>query len=164
MVEVLVALVVCSIGLLGLAKMESLALASTDVAGTRSIAAIEAASLAAMMHANRGYWASSSVPASITITAASNPYASAGACTTPGTSACTPILMASYDLQQWAVGLQALLPGYSAVIACAAPVVSVSPASCTITINWIENAVAINAQQTNITGLAAPSYVLYVEP
>ena len=35
LVEILVALIVSSIGLLGLAKMEALALASTDVAGTR---------------------------------------------------------------------------------------------------------------------------------
>ena len=40
LVEVLVSLVVVSVGLLGLAKMESLAIASTGVASSRSLAAI----------------------------------------------------------------------------------------------------------------------------
>ena len=43
LVEVMVALIVVSVGLLGLAKMEAVALASTTVAGNRSLAAIEAA-------------------------------------------------------------------------------------------------------------------------
>jgi len=63
LVEVMVALVVCAIGLLGLAKMESLAVASTSVAAARSIAAIEASSLAAAMHANKAYWAAGTAPA-----------------------------------------------------------------------------------------------------
>ena len=63
LIEVMVALVVCSIGLLGLAKMESLALSSEDLSGNRTIAAIEASSLAAMMHADRGYWATSAATA-----------------------------------------------------------------------------------------------------
>ena len=38
------------------AKMQAAALSNTAVASTRSLAAIEAASLASSMHANRGYW------------------------------------------------------------------------------------------------------------
>src|ERR1700678_4179404 len=56
LVEVMVALVVCCVGLLGLAKMEALSISSTGIAGARSLAAIEASSLAAAMHADRGYW------------------------------------------------------------------------------------------------------------
>src|SRR5262249_11240834 len=62
LVEVMVALAITAVGLLGLAKMESLAVSSTQVASARSLAAIQASSLAAAMHANPGYWASGVVP------------------------------------------------------------------------------------------------------
>jgi type IV pilus assembly protein PilV len=175
LIEVMVALVVCSIGLLGLAKMESLAIASQDVSGTRSIAAIEASSLAAMMHTDRGYWSTASVTASAVVTGGGltgpNAYNitdttlafASNFCTTAGTGSCTPILMAANDLYNWGTGLQALLPGYTATIVCT-PTVTTTPVTCTITINWVENAVAANAQQTNITALATPSYTLNVEP
>src|ERR1700730_15922206 len=54
LIEVMVAVIVLSAGLRGVAKMQALALSSTNVANVRSIAAIEAASLAATMHENRG--------------------------------------------------------------------------------------------------------------
>jgi type IV pilus assembly protein PilV len=73
LMEVMVALVVSTVGLLGLAKMEALGLSSTSVAGSRSLAAIEASSLAAAMHANPGYWAAGIAPPSIVITAGT-PY------------------------------------------------------------------------------------------
>lgn len=184
LIEVMVALVVCSIGLLGLAKMESLALASEDVSGTRTIAAMQASSLAAMMHADRAYWSSTSVTASAVLTGGSASYnvtdtnlAYGGtACTTAGSGSCTPLQMAAYDLYNWASGvsgttfggLQALLPGYTATIACT-PTVTITPVTCTITITWVENAVAANAQQTNISNITtstagAPTYTLNVEP
>jgi type IV pilus assembly protein PilV len=56
LVEVLVALLVISIGLLGIAKMQALALANTNGGRLRALAAIEAASLAASMQAERNYW------------------------------------------------------------------------------------------------------------
>jgi len=175
LIEVMVALVVCSIGLLGLAKMESLALASEDVSGTRTIAAMQASSLAATMHADRGYWGGASVTASAVVTWVSGAVnitdttlATAATCTTSGSSSCTPVQMAAYDLQNWGTALQPLLPGYTATIACL-PAVATAPVTCTITINWVENAVAANAQQTNITAITgstsgAPSYTLNVEP
>jgi len=36
--------------------------------------------------------------------------------------------------------------------------------TCTIQIQWVENAVAANAQQTNMAGIQLPTYVLYVQP
>jgi type IV pilus assembly protein PilV len=176
LIEVMVALVVCSIGLLGLAKMESLALSSEDVSGTRTIAAMQASSLAAMMHADRGYWASTSATASATISGSAGALvitdsnlAATAACTTAGTGSCTPIQLAAYDVQAWANQLAVLLPAYQAIIACT-PTVTITPVTCQITIKWVENAVAANAQQTNIgslTGagsLASPTYTFNVEP
>jgi type IV pilus assembly protein PilV len=182
LIEVLVALVVCSIGLLGLAKMESLALSSEDVSGARTIAAMQASSLAAMMHADRGYWGSSSATASAIVTGGAGTYSVSDTtltfggnyCTTSGAGSCTPIQMAANDLYNWAsgvpsaattYGLQNLLPGYQATIACT-PTVTAAPVTCTITISWVENAVAGDSQQqTNIAALAgATTYTLSVEP
>ncbi|HUD32460.1 MAG TPA: type IV pilus modification protein PilV, partial [Variovorax sp.] len=56
LLEVLVAIVLVSIGLLGFAKMQALALSSTSVAGNRSMVSMQAGSLAAAMHGNRAFW------------------------------------------------------------------------------------------------------------
>jgi type IV pilus assembly protein PilV len=165
LVEVLVALVVVSVGLLGLAKMESLALSSTTVAGVRSVAAGQAANLAAMMHADQDFWQSSIVPISTTFTSATIP-AAAQVCTTPGISACGPQAMASYDLNVWATALKGVLPFYSTTITCSVPA-GTAPASCVIQITWFDNAVAMTAQQANGTvamSALATNYTLFVQP
>jgi len=72
LLEVMVALVIIAIGMLGIAKMQGLALSSTTASRARALAAIEASSLAAAMQANRTYWASTSAPSSIIITTAPN--------------------------------------------------------------------------------------------
>jgi type IV pilus assembly protein PilV len=169
LVEVMVALVVCSVGLLGLAKMESLALSSTGVAGSRSIAAIQASSLAAAMHANPGYWAAGVAPASTSIsviggvlTITDPGLATVTTCLTPGATSCTPALMAAYDVRQWATALQTVLPGYLTTINCTITVGI--PVTCTIQIQWSENAVAGNGKQTNMANLAQPTYILFVQP
>jgi len=118
LMEVMVALVVSTIGLLGLAKMEALAMSSTGVASSRSLAAIEASSLAAAMHANPGYWQAGTAQASYTIsgTATTNPYAASPTCTLTGTSSCSVQAMAFNDLNQWAGAVSQVLPGYLATI------------------------------------------------
>jgi len=65
LLEVMVALVVLSVGLLGVVKLESVAYSSTNVASKRSLAALQAASLAAAMHVNRGYWNSPDVSGAV---------------------------------------------------------------------------------------------------
>jgi type IV pilus assembly protein PilV len=67
LLEVMVALVVTSIGLLGIAKIQALAYASTGTASIRSLVAMQVSGLAASMHADRTYW-SGLAPPSITIT------------------------------------------------------------------------------------------------
>jgi type IV pilus assembly protein PilV len=160
LVEVMVALVICSVGLLGLAKLESLALSSTGVASSRSLAAIQASSLAAAMHANPGYWAAGFAPATTTVSATNN-FSSASPCLTAGTSSCIPSAMAAFDLQQWAIQLGNVLPGYYATITCST---GAFPVTCNIQIQWVENAVSANAQQTNMAGMQVPTYILYVQP
>jgi type IV pilus assembly protein PilV len=169
LVEVMVALVVCSVGLLGLAKMESLAVSSTTVASSRSIAAIQASSLAAAMHANPGYWAAGVAPASTSISyvagalTISDPgLATVTTCTTAGAGSCVPGSMAAFDVQQWAAAVNGVLPGFLATVTCTTTVGVV--VTCTIQIQWTENAVAGNSAQTNMAGLNQPTYILYVQP
>jgi len=177
LLEVMVALVVLCVGLLGILKLEAAAISSTTIAAKRSLAALEGASLASSMHVNRGFWASATSAAitvqgaTATVTANAPTLAAALAAPlgcTPATNAnpCAPADMAAYDLTQWAQALQPLLPNYVAAITCNnAPTLS-----CTVNIVWNENVVAINAQEAiaqaanpNAT-FATPSYTLYVEP
>jgi type IV pilus assembly protein PilV len=158
LVEVMVALIIVAFGLLGLAKMESLALSSTSVAGGRSLAAIEASSMAAAMHANRAYWGTGTAQGVTSVTAASTAPTTA-ICTTAG--ACNASQMALYDLQQWAVALKAVLPNFLGTITCST---TAPPVNCTITIQWAEAGVAIDPHQTNIGNLAVPTYTVFVEP
>jgi type IV pilus assembly protein PilV len=181
LLEVMVALVVLSVGLLGVVKLETVAYASTNIASKRSIAALEAASLAASMHVNRGYWTKTDTSGAIisvtgtttgtTVSVTQNATALAAVvvatqdCTsTSATLPCSPVIAAAYDLQKWAGALQGpnplqpLLPNYQATITCGTQ----NPVSCMINLTWNENAVAINSQETGV--LASPSYTLYVEP
>lgn len=179
LIEVMVALIVLSVGLLGIARMQSLALSSTNTAQRRSIAAIEAASLAAAMHENRGYWTTSD-PAGANISVAGTAFTFTGAplltaagspnCASGGAVPCTPVNVAAYDIRQWATALQQTLPNDQATVACG----TLTPVSCTITIQWFENAVAVNAQAAqqatqnvaNNTPAAIQNttYILYVQP
>jgi type IV pilus assembly protein PilV len=150
LIEVMVALIVVSVGLLGVAKMQALALSSTTSARTRSLVALEAASLASTMRADRNYWS--------TVTADPNVTFSNGAITAgdgalkaaSGPCPCTPQQIAYGDLNDWLkdLGLQVASPQGS--ISCTPlPVAAVptAPVTCTITLQWSEKLIAANAQQ-----------------
>jgi type IV pilus assembly protein PilV len=176
LIEVLVSLVIVSIGLLGIAKMQALAYSSTGVAGKRSIAAIQAASLASSMSANRAYWAALTAPTNTTVNglvvaSTDGALAVPTNCTWGAAAPCAPNQVAAYDMQSWAKALQPLLTNDQATIACITIKV---PVNCTITLTWTENAVAINSQEAAASQAAAaagtpaalqlPSYTLYVQP
>jgi type IV pilus assembly protein PilV len=189
LVEVMVALIIIAVGMLGIAKMQGLALSSTGASRSRALAAIEASSLASAMQANRVYWSSTSVPASIAVTTsagaatfvtstamqtaltavAGTTCSGMGAtlscyCTTGNSAPCTTsINLAASDVYDWGQSLANLLPSATATVTCTALDV---PVDCTITIGWSENTVAMTSQQAaNSTGLTVPvSYSLYVVP
>jgi type IV pilus assembly protein PilV len=182
LVEVMVAVLVISIGLLGIAKMQALALSSTGNARLRALASLEAASLATTIRANRGYWASSAtvgVDLNVTLTgttlAATEATLTAGlasiqggnSCSSVGDGAnvapCAPALLAAYDLTTWAKGLNALIPSDSGVINCTQPNAT-TPVTCTVRINWTENQVAANTGAAAGPVMSMPQYTLYVEP
>jgi type IV pilus assembly protein PilV len=167
LVEVMVALIVLSIGLLGIASMQAMALSSTSNARMRSLAAIEATSLASTMHTNRAYWATSA-PASFTVVdgvISDTVLKTTGVDCTSTTTPCTPARLAAYDTQRWAGALGAVLPHPSATITC--PVATV-PMNCTIYITWAESAVALTKQEADNAAADAafkkPDYTLYVQP
>jgi type IV pilus assembly protein PilV len=186
LVEVMVAVVVICVGLLGIAKMQSLSLSNMTTSRLRSLAAFEAAGLAAAMHTNRDYWAQTP-PNTITVNPAAAPAIASSdaalaaqatadlgnlnACvgTSGGGPACTAVNLAAYDLARWVTSVQGLLPNPTAAISCP-PAVGAVPTSCTIQISWGETAVAMTKQEAqyqaanNIGQFQLPSYLLYVEP
>jgi type IV pilus assembly protein PilV len=164
LVEVLVALVIIGVGMLGLAKIEILAYASTSTASQRSIAALEAASLAAAMHSNRNYW--SATPATLvtitgtTITPSDAALSGTTSCKVVGTP-CSASAVAAYDLHQWVTDLNAALPNPTGTVSCPTPVSG--PVNCTIQVSWTENQTGINSQSQG-NSMAASVYTLYVVP
>lgn len=171
LVEVMVALLVISIGLLGIAKMQALALSNTSDGRIRALASLEAASLATTLQADRNYWGKVAVTTTATIkngsvTAASDAtLKTAVECTLGAAGSVAPCnvkQMAAYDLQQWAVAMQQVmgLNGNGANITAITCNVAAGtdPVSCLVTINWTETQVGSN------TNLSNPTYTLYVDP
>ncbi len=172
LLEVMVSVVVTAIGLLGIAKLQALAYASTGSASVRSLVALQAAGLAASMHADRGYWSGGFAPVPVVITgtaindatlngaAATAGYCVAGA----GAAPCTSDIMAAFDLHAYATALNAMLGNSNPVTTITCP--NVAPVNCTIQITWTENAVSVNKQSASSTSNATfvPTYTLYVEP
>lgn len=171
LIEVMVALVITAIGLLGIAKIQALAYASTGSAGTRSLVALQAASLAANMHANRTYW-SGLAPAVVTVNNSLIADATLGAladCKSGGADApCDPPHMAAYDLQQYVAALNSpgLLLNLNPISTITCGAVPPNPVSCTIQVKWNEHAVSINKESANATTQTTfqPTYILFVEP
>jgi type IV pilus assembly protein PilV len=159
LVEVLVALVIIGIGMLGLAKIQALAYASTGTASLRSLAALQASSLASAMHANRNYWSVFPAGFSYKFVGTAAPNTTDATLTGVGcTSACAAGPLAAYDVQTWRAAVNAILPNATGTISCPTN----APVSCMIQLTWAESNVAINAQ--GIAMAQAPPYTLYVVP
>ncbi len=170
LVEVLVSLIIIAVGMLGLAKLQALTYSSTGMSAMRSIAAIEASSLAASMHTNRGYWSSVTNPWTYSFagptTAATSSDSSAltTSLTTCLTGTCTPVLIAARDLANWRDAVIKALPGPTGTVTCAN--VAPNPVTCTIQVQWVEQTLASNDQSAGNTmpGAATLPYILYVVP
>jgi type IV pilus assembly protein PilV len=169
LIEVLVALVIIGVGMLGIAKIQALAYSSTATASLRSLAAIEASSLAAAMRANQNYWTTTATtPQTISIVGAAV-IASTDPTLIGTNAACgaavfgSPAALAAYDVQCWAQSINALLPGASATVSCNPNVTATYPVGCSIQVSWLERSTGINTQSQGTT-MAAPTYTLYVEP
>ena len=169
LLEVLVSLIIISIGLLGIAKIHALAYSSTATANSRSLVALQASGLAASMHTNRTYWAFGVQPPAVNIIGSAG-----GAFTiddaglnTPANcyfpaAACTPDVMAAFDLQNYGAQLSAALPNSVPKTTITCEVVN-QPVTCTILVTWSEKQVAVNQQGTAAATFPS-NYMLYVEP
>jgi type IV pilus assembly protein PilV len=169
LVEILVAMVIIAIGMLGIAKMQAMSYASTGTASYRSLAAIQAASLAAAMRANRNYWTAAAglgmpttgmtmtvtngtpIPTA-TITDGNvvlNPTAASATCGNYTGASLTAYTIAGCDLSYWAYQINNVLPQVNATLSCA-PATAINtvtqPIGCTIELNWTENQTGINTQ------------------
>jgi type IV pilus assembly protein PilV len=179
LVEMLVALLVISIGLLGIAKMQALALSNTNGGRLRAIAAIEAGGLASLIASNHNYWGALSSALTITVTAGSSGPTITSTDSTLSTSLtclsgasgtkapCSAQKMAAYDLQTWAGEFKTVMSGvnasnYFAQVSCNALTAGVTQVTCQVTVNWTEQNVAGNTQST--TAMASPTYTLFVSP
>lgn len=172
LLEALVAVLIVSLGLLGVSKMQAAGLANTQIARTRALVALQVSSLAASMHGNAAYWANITTPVSVTlagttVTDASGVLSATAECVT---AVCTKEALAAYDVAEWAKGLNARFPSYNASITCTQVTVG-APSSCFIKVSWAEKYIAINqstatgATQTVAADAAkAPQFSLYVEP
>jgi type IV pilus assembly protein PilV len=190
LVEVMIALIIISVGMLGIAKLEAVVLSNTGSSRLRALVALQAESLADSMHADRDFWDGTSgdwtgsMGVSITVSggtaslsATNSAHLSSALSTVPNctSAACIPANLAGYDLNQWAVGsttapivegLAQLLKNSTSSVSCLAATVN-NPASCTLTITWNENTVAANQQEATAgapANFSSETYTLVVQP
>jgi type IV pilus assembly protein PilV len=133
-IEVLVALVVLSVGLLGIAGLYVVTLQSGGTAIYRTQAVNLAADMADRIRANRTAGVAYAAGAS-----------GALACTGAGAVDCSPADLAGDDVLQWNTELAAALPNGQGVIQVAG---AGAPFTYTITVTWSEAGQAANSSYT----------------
>jgi len=126
LVEALVALVVLSIGMLGIAALHVEGLRSARTALTRTSAVALASDIADRIRANRD--AKTEYDAVVT-------SADVDAKCEPGGGGCTPAELAHHDKALWLDSIEKALPGGTGTIDCDDAAV---PATYTITVSWSE--------------------------
>ncbi len=141
LIEVLIALVIIMIGLLGIAGLQAVGVRSSAQAHLRTLAALDAHSLAASMRANRAYWTDVNAPANVSILASaagtvtvSPVIATASDC---AATTCTAAETAAYDLADWGELLAAMQRSASASITRIAST-GTSASAYAVTVSWSE--------------------------
>ena len=165
LIEVMIAMFVTAIGLLGLAKMQALAISSTQGSGNRSMVALQVGSLVSAMHANKIFWNSTAVPPSISATGTAIVDASGSVNGTVPNSgctsaSCTPVQMAANDFQQWVASMNQQFPTYSAKVFCTTAV----PVNCEIYVTFVENKIAISKGTEGASNSRVESFSVFVKP
>jgi type IV pilus assembly protein PilV len=169
-IELLITLVIVSVGMLGVAKLQAAAVAETAVARTRSLMTFQAEALAATMRANKAFWQSSTAyTQNITIAAGGGNSGGTGLVqpstsdhTCNNTASCSAANMAYDDLRVWGAAFGARFPAATGSIVCTGG--SAVPETCDITLNWSERTVAINRTTAAGTSTANANLVLHVQP
>lgn len=189
LVEVMIALIIIAVGMLGIAKLEAVVLSNTGTSRVRALVALQAASLADAMHADRDFWDGASGdwtanPLTVTATVASGAVTLAATNSTTLNSAlgspadctaaaCSHVNLAAYDINAWVSGpasngnnggLKAVLKNSTSTVSCSS---ATGVVTCTIQIVWSENTAAANQQEATAGAPAAfqqQTYTLVVEP
>ncbi|MFO1224795.1 MAG: type IV pilus modification protein PilV [Burkholderiaceae bacterium] len=156
MIEVLISMVVVAVGLLGVAKLQAAAISNTQVARVRSLVALQASSLAAMMQSNRAFWGSATA-----VPPTASPMTVSGGTVSGLSTGTSQAVRALADAQAWATELNNHFPGATASVGCTNA--TNAPVSCLITIQWTERYVAINRTTAAGTASGTQSFTLYVE-
>ncbi len=152
LVEALVAFLVISVGMLGIASLQTVSLRAGSTAAMRSIAVIKAGEIIERMRANPTQVLSYAVATGATGTDNN--------CTDIGSvSACSPAELAADDIYHWLRDLKAAMPNNGAAdasITVTPPGATDALSVVTVTINWSERA-------TDSQALSAQSYSLTAE-
>lgn len=178
MVELLVTILIVTVGILGLAKMQATAVSNTAVSRTRALMTYQAESLAGMIRANRKFWATSgnvatwpSFNVSTAGVATNNGMTTVASGTCTGVSASCDEKQMAYDdmANTWAPQFVTQFPGASAAIVCVPATGSTCTANPTtphgydITLTWNQKMVAMNKSTAN-SQTQAVSMVMHVQP
>lgn len=155
MLEVLISMLIIMFGLLGIAGTQMLAINNTENARYQGVATTFASTLAARMRGNYAYW---STPRTITIngvaagttsqTVISSGFGAVPTSVNCASVVCSPAQMAYYDLQNFGLAAANALPSGTTAIACGSDI----PTTCTITLSWSENNVALSSATGTETG------------
>jgi type IV pilus assembly protein PilV len=156
LLEILVAIVVLSIGLLGLAGLQAVSLNNNQLAYYRSIASQQAYDMADRMRANVAGITAGNYD-NLTATIPTNP-----GCISSGTAGCAVLAnVAITDHFQWLTNTAALLPGGVGSIRCAqGPAATCTTNTATsnrlfdITVSWTEKTSTGNVTRNFVTRFA----------
>ncbi len=172
LIEVLVSMVVATLALLGMAKLQSLSINQTLNADAQSRAALAVENLASMMKANPGFWKSASLPDpmdivvdSLNATALSGVGADVLVSATrdcQATGSCSTEEMAAFDLHTLGDQLGKMMSGGTMRIQ---RLGSALPPSFRVVVSWNEKSMTLGGNETRYgAGIATASYQVLVRP
>lgn len=171
LIEVMVSVLIISLAILGTTGLLIKGVSNAKTSSLRSVAAMQASSLASAMYSNRIFWANrtqalgfasenttfTSVSSAIPVTATL-----ADGC---NAAECTPAQLAAADVNAWVHSIASALPGAKSDVSC--PQVADDVAhNCLIRITWIEKFIDTSTSaSTPATATSGErSYFLHVEP
>jgi type IV pilus assembly protein PilV len=178
MVELLITILIVTVGILGLAKMQATAVSNTAVSRTRALMTYQAESLAGMIRSNRGFWVTSGNVSSwpdFKMNSAGSVTSSTGMLSTASTCVgasitCSPAQLAYDDVvRTWVPQFIAAFPNATAAITCvpatgtACAANPATPNSYDITLTWAQKLVAMNKSTAN-SQTQNVSIVMHVQP
>lgn len=177
LLEVLISIVIISLGILGITGLLIKGMSNAKSANQRTIAAMEASSLAASMYANRAFWSTPALPVSFstqwgaskpTISASSNITFIDPASCDDVSSKCSSLQIAGADAQNWVNSVNNSLANGASNVSCATRTDGAFKVnSCDITLSWVEKFVDPSNNSTTQASSATSgtrTYTLHVEP